>query len=202
MTIRSKNAARLIRDVRGATALEFAFVAVPLLMFITGGLEYGWRAFATSVLQGELDRAARSSETESLTNTDIDTNLRTSLKAFAKPEDILITRKSYEDFKHVRPETLTYDANGDDNWDSGDCFIDANGNGKWDADLGQVGRGGAQDVVLYQVSMSYPAMTPIDALIGKSGPVVLNGSTLVKNQPFAAQAGYNYKDASTPICPK
>jgi Flp pilus assembly protein TadG len=198
---RAKGIARLLRDVRGTTALEFGFIALPLVMFITGGLEYGWRAFATSVLQGELDRAARASETENLTNADIDLALKTALKPFAAPADILITRTSFEDFSHIRPETLTYDANGNGVWDSKDCFIDANGNGKWDADLGQAGRGGAQDVMLYKVTMSYAAMTPIEAIIGRPGRVILNGSTIVKNQPFASQTSYNYKDASTPICP-
>jgi Flp pilus assembly protein TadG len=198
---RATKLARLLRDVRGATALEFGFVAVPLLMFITGGLEYGWRAFATSVLQGEMDKAARSSETENLTNDDIDLKLRTALKPFAAPADILITRTSFEDFSHMRPETLTYDANNNGVWDSKDCFIDANGNGSWDADLGEAGRGGAQDVMLYKVTMSFPALTPIDAMIGKPGRVVLNGSTIVKNQPFAAQQSYDYKDSSPPICP-
>lgn len=192
---------QMLRDVRGATALEFGFVAIPLMMFITGGLEYGWRAFATSVLQGELDKAARASETEGITNTVIDAQLRTALKPFAAPADILITRDSFEDFSHIRPETLTYDANDNDVWDSKDCFIDANSNGKWDSDLGRDGRGGAQDVMLYQVSLSYKALTPIDAIIGRPGRVVLNGSTIVKNQPFAAQSSYNYKDSSPPICP-
>lgn len=201
MIARAKGLAQLLRDVRGTTALEFGFVAIPLVLFISGGLEYGWRAFATSVLQGELDKAARSSETEGATNTDIDAALRKALKPFAAPADILITRESFEDFSHMRPETLTYDANDNDVWDSKDCFIDANGNGKWDADLGRDGRGGAQDVMLYKVSMSYTALTPIDAMIGRPGRVVLNGSTIVKNQPFAAQSSYNYKDSSPPICP-
>jgi Flp pilus assembly protein TadG len=189
------------KDVRATTTIEFAFIAVPMLMFITGGLDYGWRAYATSVLQGEVDKAARSSETESITNTTIDANLRAALKPFAAPADILITRSSYEDFSHVRPESLTYDANGNGVWDSRDCFVDANSNGRWDADLGEAGRGGAQDVVLYTVKMSYPAMTPIDAIINRPGPVRIQASTLVKNQPFAAQTGYDYKDTSTPICP-
>ncbi|MDB5712727.1 MAG: hypothetical protein JWO15_124 [Sphingomonadales bacterium] len=196
----SRIIAKLVRHRRGSTTTEFAIVALPLMMFITGGVEYGWRAFAMSVLNGEVDRAARTSETENASNTTIDTNLRTALNTFALPGNITITRSSYGDFSHIRPETLTYDANGNGKWNAGDCFIDSNGNGSWDADLGQSGQGGAQDVVLYTVVMTYPALTPISKVIGNNNTVSLTASTLVKNQPFAAQAGYNYQDTSTPIC--
>lgn len=201
MTTFARRIRGLVCDLRGSTTVEFAIIALPLLMFVTGGLEYGWRAFATSVLNGEIDRAARRSETEnSSTNASIDNQLRSALSSFALPANIVITRSNYGDYSHARPETLTNDANGDDIWEPGDCYIDANGNGHWDADLGAAGGGGAQDVVLYKVVMTYPALTPLTAVIGGSSTVTLSASTLVKNQPYAAQGVWSYQDTSPPIC--
>jgi Flp pilus assembly protein TadG len=200
MTMTIKSAWRLAHENCGSTTSEFAIIILPLMMFVTGGLEYGWRAFALSVLHGEIDRAARSSETETVGNQEIDTKLKTTLSSFANANDIDIKREAYQDFGHVRAETLTSDANGNGKWDLGDCYIDSNKNTHWDESLGVAGRGGAQDVVRYTVKMTYPAITPMSAVIGGSSTVTLTASTLVKNQPFAGQTSYNYLDSGAPRC--
>lgn len=47
------------RDVRGATAVEFAIVAVPFLMFIFGIIGVGLHFFTTSTLEAAVETASR-----------------------------------------------------------------------------------------------------------------------------------------------
>ena len=39
-------------------------------------------------------------------------------------------------------------------------YVDENGNGSWDADIGKSGNGGANDVVMYTVSVEYDPLFP------------------------------------------
>ena len=51
---------------------------------------------------------------------------------------------------------------------------------------------------MYTIAVTYPRIFPVFKLIGMSNAVTLNGSTTLKNQPWATQSTY------TPVqkCPK
>jgi len=66
--------------------------------------------------------------------------------------------------------------------------VDENGNGVWDADVGKGGLGGANDVVLYTVTLNYDRVFPLWKLIGGDQRATASASTVLRNQPFGPQA--------------
>jgi len=87
-----------------------------------------------------------------------------------------------------KPEKLITDVNGNGKYDPGDCWQDDNGNGVYDTDAGKSGIGGADDVVLYSVTLAMPRILPMATLIGLPATQTINVKTTVRNQPFANQA--------------
>ena len=49
------------------------------------------------------------------------------------------------------------------------------------------GQGGAKDVVVYSVTVTYPRLFPVAKLIGLSENVKLNATTVLANQPYGDQ---------------
>jgi len=68
------------------------------------------------------------------------------------------------------------------------AVADVNGNSTWDADPGVSGNGGAGDTVLYTASITYTRLFPMSIWMGWSRTATLSASTVLKNQPWAAQA--------------
>lgn len=108
------------------------------------------------------------------------------VRVIAKSATYTSSRKSYESFTKVAPEPFT-DTNGNGVRDIGECFDDINGNGTWDADPGVTGQGNASDVTLYTMTVTYPRLFPMPALLGWSSNATLSATTLLKNQPYASQ---------------
>jgi len=50
---------RLLREVSGATALEFAMIAPPLIMMLVGGLQLGWALHCAASVRWALETSAR-----------------------------------------------------------------------------------------------------------------------------------------------
>jgi hypothetical protein len=96
-------------------------------------------------------------------------------------------RLSHFDFSDINePEEYT-DANNDGVCNNGEVFADANDNGRWDPQRGKVGTGGARDAVLFTAVVTYPRLFPMYELIGMPNDVTLRATTVLRNQPFAAQ---------------
>lgn len=186
-------------DERGIAAVEFALLAVPLLVLILGGIELGFMSFSRSRVEGTLREAARMATTGSYTGEQIDAFVESRLHLTPNAQ-IEITKKAYDDFDEVgKPEPLTSDVEPKGQYSPGDCFIDLNGNGVWDKDAGLDGLGSADDIIYYEVDVRYP---PLFALLTKAlgfGDVIcLTSNTVIRNEPFA-----NNPDAEAPtLCPK
>ena len=82
------------------------------------------------------------------------------VKNIAKNATIVFTRKNYDSFSVIKPEPFT-DTNGNGIRNTGECYTDINGNSQWDADPGVSGQGGANDVTLYTVTVTYPRLFPL-----------------------------------------
>lgn len=180
--------ASLAPDTRGATVVEFAFV-IPVMMVLLMGLgELTYRAYAQSILTGSLQKAARDSGIEGgAASTDaIDEKVKVMVRKIAPDATFVSTRKNYDTFTAVAPEPFT-DTNGNGIRDAGECFTDINGNKTWDADPGTSGQGGASEVTLYTMTVTYPRLFPVAKLLGWSGNGTLTATTLLKNQPYASQ---------------
>lgn len=179
--------ATLAHDKRGAAALEFGFVALPMCIMLLGAFDLGYQFYVQSVLDGGVQKAARDATIVANGNTSaIDAVVKTEVLKVAKDATFVFTRKSYSDFSGVGKPEKYKDANSNAKYDTGECFEDINGNGKWDADLGKTGLGGADDIVYYQVEATYKRLVGIK-LLGRPAQVTAKAMTVLRNQPYAAQ---------------
>ncbi|HMG47879.1 MAG TPA: TadE family protein [Allosphingosinicella sp.] len=175
-------------DARGATIVEFAIVVPVLAMLLLGTLDLGYRSYVTSIVQGALHEAARMATVGGVSTSQIQTHVQNRLHEFSRNATITTTTRSYSDFSGVNvPETITQDTAPVGTYNSGDCFQDANGNGTYDLDRGRGGLGGAEDVVFFEVTMTYPHIVPVGTLLGWSNNVTVRQNTVLRNQPYAGR---------------
>ena len=177
-----------LRDARAATIVEFALILPVLCMMLLGTLDLGYRSYVSSVVQGALHDAARMATVGNVTTAQIQTYVQNKLQAFSRNATITTTTRSYSDYSGVStPERITSDTAPVGVYNQGDCFEDANGNGTYDADRGRSGTGGSEDVVYFEVSMTYPQLIPVGRLFGWSTNVTTTQNTVLRNQPYAAR---------------
>lgn len=181
--------ATLRDDARGATIVEFAIVAPVLIMLIMGLGELMHQTYAQSILDGALQKAGRDSAIQGGGDNTaaIDDKVKDMVGSIVKNGDWTSTRRSYANFAAIGPERFT-DTNGNGVRDPGECYDDVNANLKWDADPGRENQGGAEDVTVYTMSVTYPRVFPVARLLGASAEQTLTSRTLLKNQPYASQA--------------
>jgi Flp pilus assembly pilin Flp len=181
--------ARLLPDSRGATAVEFAMVAPALLLVLLGLMDLSYNIYATTLLEGAIQRAARDSTIEGAEGrgAEIDSKVRATVDDLVSNAAIEFERRAYADFSDVsEPEDFS-DTDGDGICAEGEPFEDINGNGTWDADRGSDGMGGARDAVLYTVTVSYPRAFPLMKAFGFDANVTVRSSTVLRNQPYGEQ---------------
>lgn len=189
---------RVSRDKRGTTIAEFAVVLPVMMMIIMGLLDLCYKEYAIAMLQGSVQKAARDSslQTGATNATALDTSVRTLFKQINNTlpnSAFTFTRRNFSDFS---PAGLIEPSTGP----GGRCrppvigppavsytFTDWNNNGIWD-DGAVAGVGGAQDVVLYTVTVQYDSLFPIGTLIGMSPQQTVSATTVLRNQPYANQA--------------
>ncbi|WP_338446069.1 TadE/TadG family type IV pilus assembly protein [Pelagerythrobacter marensis] len=192
-----------LKDARdGVTIVEFAIVAPVLLMFIFGIFDLGHGLYMQSVLQGAVQEAGRDSglETGRAGQDAIDAEVRERVEAvmpFLEEDDLTIRRLNYETFSDVGTPEDFDDANGSGTYDDTECFTDRNDNGEWDPDVGAEGLGGADDVVLYEVTVTYDRLFPFWRMVGLPHRGFAQATTVMRNQPFGQQATRR----SVYICP-
>jgi Flp pilus assembly protein TadG len=58
---------RLLRNNRGASAIEFALVALPVIVFMLGIIQTGWVVWANNLLHMAVDAASRCGAVQSTT---------------------------------------------------------------------------------------------------------------------------------------
>ena len=180
---------RLLGQSRGAAALEFALVAPALCLTIMGIFDLGYNIYASTMLQGAIQHAARDSTIEGSGTriADIDARVSRAVHDVVPRATIAFSRKAYANFADVsRPEDYT-DSDRDGLCNNGEPFEDANRNGIWDNDRGVAGGGGARDAVLYSVSVTYARGFPMARLIGLPDTVTTQASTVLRNQPYKLQ---------------
>ncbi|MCU6452711.1 pilus assembly protein [Sphingomonas sp. A2-49] len=191
---------RLRRDRRGVTIVEFALV-IPVMSLMMMGLgDLLYQMYAKELLTGALQKAARDSAIQGGSDqaatidgkvlamvSNIMRQPTPSCVASPAAGTYCTSRLSYATFAAVGPERFD-DNNGNNQRDPGECYTDVNGNGQWDAEPGNVGQGGANDVTLYSMTITYARLFPVARLLGASPNQTIAVQTLLKNQPYATQA--------------
>jgi Flp pilus assembly protein TadG len=180
---------RIRTDSRGATIVEFAMILPALCVLLLGIFELGYRSYAASVIQGALHEAARMATVGGIPMTTIDAHVRQRLSNFAVNATVTTQTTSYYDFAGVAmPEKITQDTAPLGSYNAGDCYEDANGNSSYDLDRGRGGLGNADDIVRYQITMTYPRILPVDSFLGWSSTETIVSNTVLRNQPYAGRS--------------
>src|SRR6185369_9432200 len=134
----------LWRDERAATAVEFAFVAPVMLLFVIGIVEVAMVLFTQALLEGGVREAARYGITGyAIAGQSREQMMRNIIGKYTvgmiDMTKIKITSLTYKSFTNVgQPEPFT-DTNHNGTRDAGESYTDVNGNGKWDKDMGKDG---------------------------------------------------------------
>ena len=180
------------------TIVEFAFVAPPLILILVGGLDFAHRSYVHSVMQGALNDAARRASVEdpSVGGTGtieerVAAMITEQVDTIAPSAILKVEQSNYFDFSGIgNPEKIVKDVDKDGTFDEddGDCFSDLNENGEFDLDTGREGRGGANDVVFYEATLTMNAILPLKAFIGGDSTYTLKADTAIRNQPWETQA--------------
>ena len=179
-----------LRDTRGAALMEFAIVAPVLLTMIVGGLGAGHTLYVQSVLDGEMQKAARDTSLEDASaaqrRTVIQDRVRDQVHQLIKDARIDFELTSFRDYRDADVRVEEYkDSNHDGTCNRGETYVDANNNGSWDRQGGTADIGGSKDVVLLKAKVSYASFLPF----GQSrGQMNLVSTTLLRNQPSSDQA--------------
>ncbi|MDE8651296.1 TadE/TadG family type IV pilus assembly protein [Novosphingobium album (ex Liu et al. 2023)] len=182
--------AALARDTRGVAAVEFALVAPVFLVLMLGAFNVGQMVYGRSLLSGAVEKAARSAALETADTTAADEMVSETVRRILPGAELTSVRKSYFDFSDIdRPEKWN-DADGDGDCNNGEKFTDENRNGEWDRDVGREGNGGANDVVLYTVSVEYTPAFVMPFAPDSWKRAKIKATAVRKNQPFAAQEKY------------
>ncbi len=183
----------IIRKIRtdqsGATLVEFAMILPALCVLLLGIFELGYRSYAASIVQGALHEAGRMATVGGVSMTAIDTHVKQRLSNFATTGTVTTQTTSYYDFAGVAmPEKITQDTAPLGSYNAGDCYEDANGNSAYDLDRGRGGMGNADDIVRYEITLTYPRMFPIARFLGWSSNETITSNTVLRNQPYAGRS--------------
>lgn len=177
-------------DERGATVVEFAIAAPILITLLLGIYDMGHWAYLTAVLRGAVNQAARSDTLEIADTSKADAYVTGIVKGVAPGATVVAKRQSYYDFADIKRAEPWNDKNGNGMCDNAEAYTDENKNGQWDADVGTSDNGGANDVVLYTVTVTYTPVFFIPFGTGKNTARTISASVVKKNQPYALQEKY------------
>ncbi len=173
----------------GATTVEFAMVLPILLVLVMGIFDVAMNLYATSVLQGSMQKAGRDFSLEDARSrqSTIESYITRQVRRIAPDAVVTFERDAYFDFADVGQPEVYDDLNDDGECNADEPFEDANGNGQWDADRGEAGFGGARDAIMFTATATYSRLFPMDGLLGLPDRVTISASTVLRNQPFDDQ---------------
>ena len=172
----------------GTTAIEFAMVLPVMCIALFGGMDLCHREYAQAILTGAVQKVGRDSTLQGGTDNLAvnDAKVKTAVLEIAPDATFNFSRTSVARYRDADGEPFN-DDNKNNQRDAGECYDDVNGNGQWDASVSTNGNGGADDVVLYKVTATYPRLFPMAAFLGWDPKQSITAETALKNQPFAKQ---------------
>lgn len=188
----------LKNDARGATVIEFAVACPVLLLLLIGIYNMAWTAYLRGMLQGAVQDASRGDGLETANNTTADAYVTKIVKGIAPNASLAFKRMSYYDFADIKRAESWNDRNGNGKCDAGETYTDENKNGRWDADVGSSSNGGANDVVLYTVTVTYKPVFVVPFVPGAGDQRQMSATAVRKNQPFALQSKYGSAAGTCP----
>jgi Flp pilus assembly pilin Flp len=190
--------AKILRHDDGTAVTEFGLIAPVVAVMLLGVMDVGHSYYVRAILDGAMQKVARNSSLDSATTqtqqTNINNFIRNSVQQIAPNATVTPIRRYYKTFSeaaNAQAEEWYDEEPYDGVCNNNETFVDVNENGTWDADGGNDGQGGARDVVIIKVSVSYPRMLPMASLIGLPPNVVMQSNSILANQPYGEQYRYS-----------
>lgn len=187
---------KLAADESGVSVTEFGLIAPVVCVMMMGTMDAGHTLYMRSVLDGAIQELARDSALEDGAiegkQQVIDNRVSTRLKMLNKDANVTVTRRFYRNFtkaSEAKAEPFT-DTDGDGDCNNGEPYTDSNLNNTWDSDGGDAGQGGAKDVSIVNVRVTYKRLFPVTTLIGIPENVDMTSTTVLANQPYGEQNQY------------
>ena len=188
--------AGVMEDQSGISVTEFGLISPALVVMLLGTMDAGHTLYMRTVVDGAIQEVARDSSLEDgailAKQEAIDQRIRHQIRKLNNHANVNIRRRYYRNFTKANngeAEDWT-DTNGNGTCDNNEPFIDANLNDVWDADGGDTGQGGAKDVAIVTVTVTYDRLFPMANLIGLPEQVTVAANTVLANQPYAEQGTY------------
>jgi Flp pilus assembly pilin Flp len=182
---------RLWRDDSGTTAIEFAFIALGLVYFMVGIIEFAMAMTVGNSLEAATNLSSRLGKTgyvDEEAQLDQEATIREEVERRVGPlidiNEVDITHEVYNDFDSLTNPDIIVDNDGDGNIEEadGDSWTDVDGDGFMDGGNG-LGVGG--DIVVYRVTYPWKVFTPfISQFVGNDGTIELMAYSVVKNEPY------------------
>jgi len=180
---------RLWRDEGGATAIEFAFIALGLIYFMVGIVEFSMAMTVGNSLEAATNLSSRLGKTGYVDVENQETQeqtIRDEIQRRVGPMidmgKLVITHEVYNDFDSLNSPDILEDKNGDGDTDDPGEWTDIDGDGFCD---GCDGVGGSGNLVVYKIMYPWKIMTPlIGDIVGDNGIVHLMAYSVVKNEPY------------------
>jgi Flp pilus assembly pilin Flp len=180
---------RLWRDEGGTTAIEFAFIALGLIYFMVGIIEFAMAMTVGNSLEAATNLSSRLGKTGFVDEEAHETQeqtIRDEIERRVGPlidmGKLTITHQVFNDFTSLNNPDVFEDLNGDgDTTDAGE-WTDVDGDGFRDGDSGL---GTAGNIVVYKIMYPWHVMTPfIGDIVGDHGEIDLVAYSVVKNEPY------------------
>jgi len=187
---------KLARDASGISVTEFGLIAPVVSVMLLGTMDAGHTLYMRTVVDGAIQDIARDSSLEDggilAKQEAINARITNQIRLLNKDATVNIKRRYYRNFTNAAnadAEEFT-DTNSDGTCNNGEPFVDVNLNETWDSDGGDAGQGGAKDVSIVTVTVSYERLFPMVTLAGLPEDVTIAATTVLANQPYGDQAQY------------
>jgi len=184
---------RLVKDRRGAAALEFTLAVLPYMALVLILLDAAMAMHVHATLEGAVRSAARAGIT-GYVGEDGRTREQRILDLLSqrtlgmiRPETARVETRVYARFADVREaEPFQDGVPGNGTWDPGETFVDYNGNGVWDDDPGMAGIGQSGDIVAYRVYFRTLLISPVLNRLLPDAPAdrLFRATAVVRNEPW------------------
>ena len=180
---------RLWRDDSGTTAIEFAFIAIGLVYFMVGIVEFAMAMTVGNSLEAATNLSSRlgktgyvDEEAELTQQQTIYEEVERRVGPLIDMEKLEITNQVYNDFESLTIPDIFQDLNEDgDTLDPGE-WTDVDGDSFRD---GAEGIGTSGNIVVYRITYPWEVMTPLmGKILGDGGIINLMAYSVVKNEPY------------------
>ncbi len=201
MTIPINQLKSVSTDDKGMAAVEFGLIGGVFCVLLLGVFDLGHTIYVRSVAEGAMQKAGRSSALQSGSDVAqqavIDSHVKSQILELNKSAQVTFSRRFYKSFTQALNKKHENDINNidpaknnDGVCETGETYADTNNNGVYDEDGGDAGQGGAQDIVVYTATITYPRLFPLSGLLGWNRNVTIKATTVLQNQPYDSQSQY------------